>query len=149
MDAGGISKAIFETDCAFPTLPPLPFPSTVNQNLDLTDDQIIRLCEICTEVGVAFTKTSTGYGFKKLESGDYNYTGATVRHLELIKKHVGEGVRIKAAGGVRTLDDLLRCRALGIARVGATATEGILEEAVRRGIGEERVEVKIKWEGFE
>ena len=43
-------------------------------------------------------------------------------------------VQIKAAGGVRTLDDLLRVRALGVTRVGATATETILEEAKRRGI---------------
>jgi deoxyribose-phosphate aldolase len=42
-------------------------------------------------------------------------------------------VQVKAAGGVRTLDDLLRVRALGVTRIGATATEAILEEAKKRG----------------
>lgn len=60
-----------------------------------------------------------------------------------MKKHVGKGVKIKAAGGIRTLDDLLRMKAIGVDRVGATATEAILDEAVRRGIGKERVEVAV------
>lgn len=88
-------------------------------------------------------KTSTGYGFVKQPSGDYNYKGATIEHLELMKKHVGPNVRIKAAGGVRTLDDLLRVKAVGVDRVGATATGVILDEAVRRGIGAESVEVEV------
>lgn len=65
-----------------------------------------------------------------------------------MRKHTGPEVKIKAAGGVRTLDDLLRVRALDISRVGATATEAILQEAVRRGIGEERSEVEVKWESY-
>lgn len=60
-----------------------------------------------------------------------------------MKKHVKGDVKIKAAGGVRTLDDLLRVRALGVSRVGATATGAILNEAVERGIGAERVEVAV------
>jgi deoxyribose-phosphate aldolase len=60
-----------------------------------------------------------------------------------MKKHVTGNVKIKAAGGVRTLDDLLRVRALGVSRVGATATGAILDEAVRRGIRSERVEVPV------
>lgn len=107
--------------------------------------EIIRLCEICSEVGVAFVKTSTGYGFVKQAGGDYNYKGATIPHIQLMKKHVGPNVQIKAAGGIRTLDDLLRMRALGVTRVGATATAAILDEAVKRGIGSERVEVEVKW----
>lgn len=66
-----------------------------------------------------------------------------------MRKHAGENVQIKAAGGVRTLDDLLRVRALGVTRVGATATEVILEEAIRRGIGEVRVEIDIPGFGDE
>lgn len=110
--------------------------------IDLGEKEIIKLCEICTEVGVAFVKTSTGYGFVKQPNGDYNYKGATIEHLELMKKHVGPNVRIKAAGGVRTLDDLLRVKAVGVDRVGATATGVILDEAVRRRIGSERVVVE-------
>lgn len=103
------------------------------------------MCEICTELDVAFVKTSTGYGFVKQSNGDYNYKGATIPHIELMKKHIGPNVQIKAAGGVRTLDDLLRMRALGVSRVGATATEAILEEAMSRGIGNEKVEAEVKW----
>jgi len=92
---------------------------------------------------VAYVKTSSGYGFVKQPNGDYNYKGATIPQLELMKKHITGNVKIKAAGGVRTLDDLLRMRALGVDRVGATATGVILDEAVRRGIGEVRVEVQV------
>ncbi|MBE2212284.1 MAG: deoxyribose-phosphate aldolase [Opitutaceae bacterium] len=111
---GAILKVIFENDY-------------------LQDAHIIRLCELCTEIGVAFVKTSTGYGFVKQTSGDYNYQGATDAHLRLMRQHSGPRVQIKAAGGVRTLDDLLRVRGLGVTRIGATATEAILAEAVRRG----------------
>jgi len=92
---------------------------------------------------VAFVKTSSGYGFVKQANGDYNYKGATIEHLELMKKHVTGNVRIKAAGGVRTLDDLLRVMAVGVSRVGATATGPILDEATKRGIGKEKVEVVV------
>jgi deoxyribose-phosphate aldolase len=59
--------------------------------------------------------------------------GLADAHLALMRKHSGPNVQIKAAGGVRTLDDLLRVRALGVTRIGATATEAILAEAMRRG----------------
>ncbi|CZR62620.1 uncharacterized protein PAC_12517 [Phialocephala subalpina] len=83
---------------------------------------------------MAFVKMSTGYGFTKQASGEYNYKGAIIPHLELMKKHVSPNVQVKTAGVVRTPDDLLRMRALGITRVGATAMEAILDEAVRRAI---------------
>jgi hypothetical protein len=59
----------------------------------LGEKEILKLCEICTGVSVAFVKTSTGYGFVKQPNGDYNYKGATIEHLELMKKHVGGGHR--------------------------------------------------------
>lgn len=111
---GAILKVIFENDY-------------------LTDEHIIRLCEICTEVGVAFVKTSTGYGFVRQANGMYSYKGATDHHVRLMRAHCGPQVQVKAAGGVRTLDDLLRVRSLGVTRSGATATVEILEEAKRRG----------------
>ena len=104
------------------------------ENDHLQDDHIIRLCEICSRLQVAFVKTSSGYGFVKQKNGFYSYEGATDHHLRLMRKHCPGSVRIKAAGGVRTLDDALRVRELGAARIGATATEAILEEAKRRGI---------------
>lgn len=104
------------------------------ENDYLQDDDIIRLCEICSEHMVAFVKTSSGYGFVKQLNGMYSYKGATNHHLKLMRQYSSASVRIKAAGGVRTLDDLLCIRELGVARVGATATETILEDAKQRGI---------------
>lgn len=99
----------------------------------LQDEHIIRLCEICSELKVSFVKTSTGYGFVKQSNGDYNYKGATEHSLKLMRQHSVPFVQIKAAGGVRTLDDLLKFRDLGVTRIGATATKTILEEAKIRG----------------
>jgi len=111
---GALLKVIFENDF-------------------LEDFQIIRLCEICSTHQVAFVKTSTGYGFVRQSNGMYSYKGATDHHLRLMREHCPSGVQVKAAGGIRTLDDLLRVKSLGVARIGATATEAILEEAKARG----------------
>ena len=113
MGLGAILKVIFENDF-------------------LEDVHIIRLCEICSEAGAAFVKTSTGYGFAKQADGTYSYKGATDHQLRLMREHCTGAVQVKAAGGIRTLDDLLRVRALGASRVGATATQAILDEAIRR-----------------
>jgi len=101
--AGAIVKVIFE-------------------NCYLQDRHKIRLCEISAEVGADFVKTSTGYG-----SG-----GATLDDLRLMRRHSPPHVRIKAAGGVRTLDALLEVRSIGVARSGATRTAEMLEECKRR-----------------
>jgi deoxyribose-phosphate aldolase len=114
-----IVKVIFETDF-----------------VTRTEDKI-RLCEICTRVGADFVKTSTGYGFVKQSDGNYNYKGATVADVELMRRHCGSKVQVKCAGGVRTLDDLLKMKAAGATRSGATATEAILDEA-RKRFGETR-----------
>jgi deoxyribose-phosphate aldolase len=92
----------------------------------------IRLCEICSQLKVEFVKTSTGYGFIKGNDGKYSYEGATEKDLILMRKYSAPEVQIKAAGGVRTLDDLLKVKALGVTRVGATATAAMLEEAKKR-----------------
>lgn len=109
-----IVKVIFETDY-----------------VTRTEDKI-KLCEICTRAGADFVKTSTGYGFVKQPGGDYNYRGATVSDVKLMRKHSGPGVKVKCAGGVRTLDDLLKMKEAGATRSGATATEAMMEEAKRR-----------------
>ena len=103
------------------------------ENDYLEDHHIIKLCEICSTHNTAFVKTSTGYGFVKQQDGSYNYKGATDHHLKLMREHCGQNIQIKAAGGVRTLDDVLRVRTLGVTRIGATATETILEDAKKRG----------------
>lgn len=89
------------------------------------DKYKIKLCEICSELKVEFVKTSTGYGFVKQPDGSYNYLGATDADLVLMRKHSAPEVQVKAAGGVRTLEDTLKVRALGVTRIGATATEAI------------------------
>lgn len=86
----------------------------------------IRLCEICSELNVEFVKTSTGYGFVKQDDGSYSYKGATPEDLELMRKHSHPSVQVKAAGGVRSLEDTLKVRKLGVTRIGATATEAII-----------------------
>jgi deoxyribose-phosphate aldolase len=95
------------------------------ENCYLQDSHKIRLCEICGEIGADFVKTSTGYG-----TG-----GATMDDLRLMRRHSPPKVKVKAAGGVRTLDGLLEARDAGAERVGATRTAEILEEA-RRRLGE-------------
>ncbi len=111
---GAIVKVIFETDY-------------VSKKED-----IVALCKICTKVGADYVKTSTGFGFVKGTDGKYSYKGATIPNLELMKKNVGPNVKVKAAGGVRTLDGLLAVQKAGCARCGATATSAILEEAKER-----------------
>jgi deoxyribose-phosphate aldolase len=97
------------------------------ENDFLPDDVYkIKLCKICSKYKVAFVKTSTGYGFVKQPDGSYNYRGATVEDLTLMRRHSDPEVQVKAAGGVRTLEDTLRVRELGVTRIGATATEAIL-----------------------
>jgi len=105
------------------------------ENDFLTDDEFkIKLCEICGQIRVDFVKTSTGYGFVKGSDGKYSYQGATDHDLQLMRAACSSDVQVKAAGGIRTLDDALRVRALGVTRIGTTATEAILTEAKKRGV---------------
>jgi deoxyribose-phosphate aldolase len=92
------------------------------ENCYLNDEQKIRLCEICGDLGVDWVKTSTGYG-----SG-----GATMEDLALMRRHSPAHVQVKAAGGVRDLDTLLKVHELGATRCGASRTQEILDEANRR-----------------
>jgi len=108
----------------------------------------IRLCEICSRLKVDFVKTSTGYGFVKGADGRYGYRGATDHDLKLMRKYCHPEVRIKAAGGIRTLDDALRVKALGVTRIGASATSAILSEAVRRFENREPERPAGKTEGY-
>ena len=92
------------------------------ENCYLTDEQKIKLCEICSALSADWVKTSTGYG-----SG-----GATMEDLKLMIDHTPRHVQVKAAGGVRDLDKLHEVRALGVTRVGASRTGDILDECRRR-----------------
>jgi deoxyribose-phosphate aldolase len=112
---GAVLKVIFENDF-------------------LENDALkIKLCEICSDISVAFVKTSTGYGFVKRTEGGYGYDGATEHDLKLMRNVCPPEIQVKAAGGIRTLDDLLRVLDLGVTRVGISASEAILNEARQRG----------------
>ena len=101
--SGGKTKVIFE-------------------NCYLDEEQKIRLCKICGDCGADWVKTSTGFG-----SG-----GSTDEDIKLMRKHSPDSVQVKAAGGIRDLDAVLRVRALGVSRVGASRTKNILDECRKR-----------------
>lgn len=89
------------------------------ENCFLQNEHKEQLCRICGEVGADFVKTSTGYGS----------TGATIEDLQLMRRCSPPQVQVKAAGGVRTYEQLLAVREVGVTRVGATATKAILDDA--------------------
>jgi deoxyribose-phosphate aldolase len=95
------------------------------ENAYLTDDEKVRGCRAAESAGADFVKTSTGFA-----SG-----GATHEDLALMRRTVSNRVQVKAAGGVRTLDDLLAVMALGVTRIGATQTKPILDEYRSRRAG--------------
>ena len=88
------------------------------ENAYLTDDEKVRACHVTESAGADFVKTSTGFAA----------TGATHDDLRLMRANTGAHIAVKAAGGVRTLDALLEVMALGVTRVGATATATMLDD---------------------
>jgi deoxyribose-phosphate aldolase len=95
------------------------------ENAYLTDEQKVLGCQLAEQAGADFVKTSTGFA----------PTGATLEDLALMRATVSPHVQVKAAGGVRTLDALLDVLSIGVTRVGATATETMLEDyKARRGM---------------
>jgi deoxyribose-phosphate aldolase len=118
---GANVKAIFENDYL------------TRGGAGLSSDEFKRkLCQLCERAGADWVKTSTGYGFVKQPDGSYNYKGATDHDLALMRASVSGKVQVKAAGGVRDLDGLIRVRDLGCSRCGATATAAMLDEYRRR-----------------
>lgn len=95
-----------------------------------------RLCQAAEQAGADWVKTSTGYGFVKGADGKYSYKGATEADLKLMRASVSARVQVKAAGGVRDLDGLIRVRELGATRCGASATAAILGEYKKRAAAE-------------
>ncbi|MGI5951309.1 MAG: deoxyribose-phosphate aldolase [Brooklawnia sp.] len=93
------------------------------ENAYLTKEEIAKLCEICTRVGVAFVKTSTGYA----------PSGATMEDLVLMRTETAQPIEVKAAGGVRDLDQMMEMYQAGITRFGTRSTAEIVAEAEARG----------------
>lgn len=77
----------------------------------LTEDEKIKLCECVTKAGADFIKTSTGFGS----------AGAQLSDIELFKKHIGANVKIKAAGGIRTREEMEAFISAGCSRIGCSA----------------------------
>src|SRR5208282_5615127 len=102
-----------------------------------SDDFKRKLCQICEQAGADWVKTSTGYGFVKLPDGGYSYKGATEHDLRLMRASVSARVQVKAAGGVRDLDGLIKVRDLGATRCGASATAAMLDEYRKRAAAPE------------
>ncbi|MET7419697.1 deoxyribose-phosphate aldolase [Dactylosporangium sp. NPDC005555] len=96
------------------------------ENAYLTDAEKITGCRLAEEAGAHFVKTSTGFA----------PGGATLADIQLMRATVSPAVRVKAAGGVRTLDTLLTLHEAGATRFGATATETILDDLAARERGE-------------
>jgi deoxyribose-phosphate aldolase len=95
------------------------------ENAYLTDDEKVRACRLTEISGAEFVKTSTGFA----------PGGATHEDLALMRASTSPHVQVKAAGGVRTLDALLAVMALGVTRIGATATATIIDDYRARKAG--------------
>lgn len=87
------------------------------ENCYLSEEEIIKACQICNEVGVDFVKTSTGYG-----TG-----GAEDKDLIIMREYANPNIQVKAAGGVRTLERAIEVKKLGCTRFGCTTTAGMLD----------------------
>jgi deoxyribose-phosphate aldolase len=88
------------------------------ENAYLSDDEKVRGCRISEAAGAHYVKTSTGFA----------PGGATLEDLRLMRASVSPAVKVKAAGGVRSLDALLEVMSIGVDRIGATQTAAILED---------------------
>lgn len=84
----------------------------------LTEEEKIAMCRAVTDGGADYIKTSTGFG-----TG-----GATIEDIRLFKKYIGQGVKIKAAGGISTLEDLEAFVREGCDRIGTSRAVGLLKE---------------------
>jgi len=92
------------------------------ENAYLTDEEKVTSCRAAEDAGAHYVKTSTGYA----------PSGATLEDVALMRATVSAAVKVKCAGGVRTLDDLLAMRAAGADRSGATQTAAMLDEYRQR-----------------
>jgi deoxyribose-phosphate aldolase len=107
------------------------------ENAYLTDDEKIRACHLTEAAGADFVKTSTGFA----------PGGATHDDLRLMRANTSPHIQVKAAGGVRTLDALLDVMALGVTRIGATATKTIIDDFRERKAGRQPVQTGASSEG--
>lgn len=91
----------------------------------LTEEEKIKMCEIVTKAGAEFIKTSTGFSIG----------GATFADVELMRKHVGKDVKVKAAGGISSFDDAEEFIRLGAERLGTSRLVKIMKNSPDAGKG--------------
>lgn len=89
----------------------------------LTEEEKIAMCKAVTNAGADYIKTSTGFGT----------AGATIEDIRLFKEHIGPNVKMKAAGGVKTKDDLIMFLEAGCDRIGTSSAVGILQGEQAQG----------------
>lgn len=89
----------------------------------LTEEEKIKMCQVVTKAGADYIKTSTGFG-----TG-----GATFEDIELFAANIGEGIKMKAAGGVSTIDDLEKFISLGCDRIGTSRAIGLYKGQQTKG----------------
>ena len=82
----------------------------------LNEEEKIKLCQIVTASGADYIKTSTGFGT----------AGATIEDIKLLKEHIGTDIKIKAAGGIRTIEDMITFIDLGCARLGTSSAISLI-----------------------
>jgi len=87
----------------------------------LTDEEVVKACELSREAGAGFVKTSTGFSKE----------GATARHVALMKKTVGNDLQVKASGGIRNLAKAMEMIEAGADRIGASASVEIMKESMK------------------
>ena len=89
----------------------------------LTEEEKIKMCQVVTAAGADYIKTSTGFGT----------AGATFEDIELFAANIGEGVKMKAAGGVSTIGDLEKFISLGCDRIGTSRAIGLYKGQQTKG----------------
>lgn len=104
------------------------------ENGYLKDEHIIKLCEICSSLHVDFVKTSTGFAYVKniYSLGGIEKKGANEEQVKLMREKSRVNIKIKASGGIETLDDIMKFYKLGARRFGTSSTEKIMEEALKK-----------------
>ena len=88
----------------------------------LSDELIVKACELTEAAGADYVKTSTGFASE----------GATLHNVQLMKATVGDRLKVKSSGGVRTLDQLIDYMDAGVTRSGCSATQQVLEEFIAK-----------------
>ena len=96
------------------------------ENCYLTKEMIAKACQLSEKAGADYVKTSTGYGT----------SGASLEDILLMRANCSPKVKIKAAGGIRTLDEVLQYRAAGTDRIATRGSQAILKEAEQRAAKE-------------